>query len=276
MGETTAILARTNAALRLPEEALNAAGMRYYLLGHCGFWAAPEIKSCLSYLQCVLYPADYALAGAIRSPFHPAKFLPKTKLLAALKEQHQCETDPGKQAYFNYLVRIPETLVEPKNVGAVREFTAFIHQLSRYRDLPAPDSVKAVLGALKVGDYYAEEESTPDNDPLQNLSELVKLSNKHRTLKEFLDHCRRSTAASKGRKGVCLATCHAAKGTEYDHVYLIGCQEGLMPHSKATDLQEEANIFFVGASRAAKSLTLTYAGQPSIFLKPYMEKKESE
>ena len=261
--DTTAILARTNRATRIPEEILSREGIRYHLLGGSGFWSTVEVKSVLSYLQCVLFPADYALAGAIRAAFWPTKFLPKTKIAARLKDLKSVD---DSVLYWSLLTKEPGTLVEPKNLGSVQEFVNFIHQLSRYRDLPAPDAVKSVLGALRVGDTFAEDDS-PDNSPLENLADLLKLSNKHRTLKDFLDYCRRASAASKGKKGVALGTIHSAKGLEFSRVFLIGCQEGLMPHSKATDLAEEQSIFFVGASRAERELTITFAGVPSPFLK---------
>jgi ATP-dependent DNA helicase UvrD/PcrA len=98
------------------------------------------------------------------------------------------------------------------------------------------------------------------------LSELVKLAARHSSIKEFMDFCRRASAASKGRKGVAVSTIHGAKGLEFHTVFLIGCQEGLMPHTKATDLEEERAIFFVGASRAERELKITFCGAPSPFL----------
>ena len=255
-----AILARTNRALRLPEEILSRDGIKYHLLGGSGFWSTVEVKSVLSYLQCVLYPADYALAGAIRSPFWPSKFLPKTKIMTRFKDL-QGEEKP----YWFWLTQYPDSLVEAKNAGAVKEFAGFIHQLSRYKNLPVQEIVKSVFGALRVGDTFSEADEI-DNSPLENLSDLLKLSAKHSDLKSFLDYCHRASAASKGRKGVCLATCHAAKGTEYHTVYLIGCQEGLFPHAKSDDPQGEVNTFFVGCSRAERQLVITYAGIPSPYI----------
>jgi DNA helicase-2/ATP-dependent DNA helicase PcrA len=263
MDKTTAVLARTNAALRIFEQTFAEAGIKYHLVGKSGYWSTPEVRSSLAYLGLVLFPADYLLAAAIRAPFWPSKFLPKTKLCARLKDL-QTEGDPS---YWHLLTKEPSTLVESKNLGAVQDFVNFVHSLSRYRDLPAPDAVRSVLGVLKVGDYFAEEESSPDNDPLANLSELVKIANKFKTLREFLDYARKVTAASKNKKGVMLSTCHSFKGMEADTVFVVGCQDGIMPHAKATDLDEERAIFFVACSRPRTKLVITYAGPPSPFLK---------
>jgi DNA helicase-2/ATP-dependent DNA helicase PcrA len=266
MDKTVAVLARTNLALRPIESALSEAGIKYHLVGRSGFWADPSVKSVLAYLGCVLYPADWLIAGAIRAPFHPAKFLPKSALLAALKKP-QNPDDVTVTTHWWRLTNSPEVLVEPKNLGAVRDFTSFIHQLSRYKSLPPDDALKSVIQALRAVEYYREDEFQIDNDPIQNLVELTKLAARHRSIKEFLDYTRRASAASKSRKGVALSTCHSAKGLEFHTVYLVGCQEGLMPHAKSTDLDEERNIFFVACSRAERELVITYSGQPSPFLK---------
>lgn len=264
---TCAILARTNLALRIFEQTLSDQGVPYHLIGKSGYWSSPEVKSVLAYLGCVLYPADWLIAGAIRAPFWPARFLPKTKLLASLKEQFQCEVDPGRKgAYFAYLTRIPEILVDSKNLKSLSDFVQFLHSLSRYRDLKPDEALKHVITALKAVEYYHEEETMPDNDPISNLSELVKLAARHSTIKDFLDYTRRASAASKSKKGVALSTLHSAKGLEFHTVYLVQCSEGILPHSKSTDLESERNCYFVGCSRAERKLVISYTGTPSPFL----------
>jgi DNA helicase-2/ATP-dependent DNA helicase PcrA len=267
--DTTAILSRTNLGLRPFEQALTEANVPYHLLGRAGFWAQNEVRTSLAFLGCSLYPSDYLLSQAIRAPFAVTKFLPKTKLAARLKELKDEDT-----SYWNLLTQEPHSLVENKNLEALNNFVQFIHALSRYRDLPPGDALKKILESLRAWDYYAEEESSGlDNDPVANLVELCKLAAKHQTVKEFLDYCRKVTAASKSKKGVALATVHGAKGLEFHTVFLVGVQEGLMPHAKSTDLGEERAIFFVGASRAEKRLILSYSGQPSPFLKDFQSKK---
>ena len=66
--------------------------------------------------------------------------------------------------------------------------------------------------------------------------------------------------------GVTLATLHSAKGLEWNHLFLIGVAEGLLPISNATDLNEERRLFYVGVTRARENIQITYAGKPSAFL----------
>jgi DNA helicase-2/ATP-dependent DNA helicase PcrA len=263
--EKTVILARTNRALRPFEEALTEAGVRYHFIGRSGFFSQIEVRSAVDWLNLVLFPSDWALSGAIRSAFAPSKYLPKSKLTSRLKELRTDEF-----SYWHLLTAEPHQLVEHKNLPALAEFTQFVAALRRFRGLPTQQAVKEVLQAIKAFDSVAGEED-PDNDAAANLLELVKLSAKHNSLKEFLDYIRRATAAAKGKKGVSLSTCHAAKGLEFHSVYLVQCSEKIMPHSKSTDLAEERNIFFVGTSRAERKLTITFSGAPSQFIAKYVE-----
>ena len=66
--------------------------------------------------------------------------------------------------------------------------------------------------------------------------------------------------------GVTLATLHAAKGLEWNHLFLIGVADGLLPISNANDLNEERRLFYVGVTRAKENIQITYAGKPSAFL----------
>ena len=269
MEKPTAILCRINAGLRIYEEALTAANIPYHLVGRSGYWAAEEIKACLSYLQCVYYPSDWALAGAIRSPFHPTKFLPKTKITARLKELQENK----EPSYWHLLTKEPQSLVDPRNIDAVRNFTGFIHSLSRYKDLTASEAVKQTLAVLKAFDYYAEQESEIDNDPVMNLTVLTKQAARFSSLREFLDWTRKVTAASKTKKGVALSTIHRAKGMEWNRVFVVQCNDGILPHAKSTDTDSERNCLFVGLSRAERELTVSYSGAPSPFIKHLVKEK---
>ena len=273
MDKTTAILARTNRALREPEQALVAANVPYYLVGRSGFWNAEEVKSVLSYVSASLYPADYTISGMLRSGFHPVKFLPKTKLQARLKELKEAD---DSVSYWKLLTQEPHTLVENRNLDALRNFTQFVHSLSRYKSLPAGEAIKQILISLRAIDHYSEYEDTPDNSPVENLADLVKIAARHQTIKDFLDFTRRASAASKKRVGVALSTIHGAKGLQWGNVYLVACQEGILPHTKATDLDGERNAYFVACSRAERELIITYSGRPSIFLEKIPENKRPD
>ncbi len=115
----------------------------------------------------------------------------------------------------------------------------------------------------------------PDEaDPIGNMNGLVKIAaEKGGTTKEFLDYVRKVMYARKSTKKVktvTLSTVHQAKGREWDHVFVIGVNEGRMPHQNG-ELAEERRIFFVACTRSAKSLSISFNGQRSVFLNNFTE-----
>lgn len=112
-----------------------------------------------------------------------------------------------------------------------------------------------------------------ESDPIGNMNGLVKIAaEKGGTTKEFLDFVRRlqyGRKSTKKVKTVTLSTVHQAKGREWDHVFVIGVNEGRMPHANG-DLNEERRIFFVACSRAAKTLSISYNGNRSMFLNNFI------
>ena len=265
---TVAVLSRTNRGLAAVEQALSSADVPFHYVNRSGFFAQPEIQSSLAYLGACLFPANYIISGMLRSDYHPTKFLPRTKIAARFKELKEADKDIS---YWTLITKEPRTLVEPKNLEALQHFSQFVHSLSRYRDMSAAEALKSVLSVLKVGEHFSGQDSI-DNDPIQNLSDLIKMATTRGSIKEFLDFTRRVAAASRSKKGVALGTIHSAKGLQWSQVFLVGCQEGILPHAKSDDLPGEQNCFFVACSRAEHRLTITFAGQPSPFLAKQLSK----
>lgn len=255
--ETVAILARTNRALRPIEEALSERGTPYHLIGNAGFWSQPEIRSVLAYLQMVVGTTDNALMGAIRAPFWPSRGVMKTVLTQYLRDTQS--GDPNKPSLWTLLVEYGE------HHGKVGALVNNLRQVRYQGQAGAKDAVANVLRWLKAVEYYQDEEESPDNDPVANLQDLERIAARHKTLEDFLDFVRKAQNASRAKKGVALATIHAAKGLQWATVLVAGCTEGLIPHEKG-DLGEEGRLFFVAASRPENRLYLSYYGEPSRFL----------
>ena len=253
-----AVLARTNRALRPIEDAFSMAGIKYRLLSKSGFWAQSEIRSSVAYLNCAIYESDWAVPAALRAPFWPAKYIRKD-LLAKIKER------PEGEPVVKFL--------REKTDDAVGRFVHFLDSLRKYRDLPARAAVEGVLRDLKAIEHY-QDEGAPDNDPVDNLKELLRMSGKFSSLKEFLDWTRRVANSSKSKKAVSLGTIHSAKGLQWRTVFLIQCSEGVLPHSRAEDLESEKNCLFVAISRPERELYISYTGQPSRFLLPFLKKED--
>jgi len=270
--ETTAILARTNRALLPFEQGLSAADIPFHYVNKSGFFAQPEIQLSLAYLGACLFPANHLIQAMLRGDLHPTKFLPRTKIATKFKE---AKAEDDQVSFWALLTKEPSRVVESRNLESVHNFVQFVHSLTRYRDLPAGDALKAVLGALKVGDHFSELEYA-DSDPLENLSALTKMAGRYGSIKEFLDFCRRVTAASKKKSGVALGTIHSFKGLQATRVFVVQCSEGILPHAKSTDLDGERNCAFVSFSRAERELVVTYSGVPSVFLAPFIKKEKAD
>jgi DNA helicase-2/ATP-dependent DNA helicase PcrA len=110
-----------------------------------------------------------------------------------------------------------------------------------------------------------------DNDPVKNLNDAVRMSAGKGNVTEFLNYLRRLTYATKAVKCLTLSTIHQAKGREFDNVYLIGCNQGKMPHRDG-EIGEERRIFFVACSRSARHLEISFSGTRSEFLNNYIER----
>lgn len=264
LGESVAVLARTNRQLQPFEDTLLDRGIKYHLLGKSGFWQQPEIRAVLDFIQCAQSPVDSAVLSAIRTPFHPTKFLHKKALADTLA------AESGKESVFKRLGAWVST--DKTQERSASEFYRFLSGLRRYQGRPAGEAVSAILTDLRAVEYYDTEEDSGegDNQPVSNLQHLQKVARRFSSLSEFLDHVRKVRAMARLKAGVALGTVHAAKGLEWDRVFVVGVQEGTMPHRNAESLDEEKRIFFVAVSRPAKHLTISYTGVPSRFITQFL------
>ena len=132
---------------------------------------------------------------------------------------------------------------------------------------------KAILQHNLIDLYSRVGNDNPmEASPVENLNSIVKIAAGKGDVPEFLDYVRRLTYARKSTntKALTLSTIHTAKGREFDYVYLVGVKQGTMPH-KDGEFKEEARIFFVGCSRAAKELHISFYGPISEFLLNYQD-----
>jgi DNA helicase II / ATP-dependent DNA helicase PcrA len=111
---------------------------------------------------------------------------------------------------------------------------------------------------------------TIDSNPIENISNLIKMSAGKGDVQNFLNWIRKVTHARRSSKGLTLSTGHQAKGLQWDHVYIIGVTQGILPHYKA-EFEEEKRLLFVMATRAAKTLHFSFYDNPSEFIIPYLE-----
>ncbi len=135
---------------------------------------------------------------------------------------------------------------------------------------PSNNAAESLQDIIRNNNLFNRYRSSGDpmySDPIENMNNLVKMSAGKGTLKEFLNWARKATYGrkSKKEKDLTLSTVHQFKGREAKHVFIIGCEQGKMPHRDG-ELTEERRIFFVAASRAAETLQISWSGSRSMFL----------
>jgi DNA helicase-2/ATP-dependent DNA helicase PcrA len=145
-------------------------------------------------------------------------------------------------------------------------------------DVPqTSNAAEALRGIIREHNLYNRYRNSGDllnSDPVENINNVVKIAAaKGHTVIQFQNYIRKLTYGRKSRKeaDLMLATVHQAKGREWKNVFLIGCEQGIMPH-KDGELPEERRIFFVACSRAAKSLQISWSGSRSMFLDNFVNK----
>lgn len=146
-----------------------------------------------------------------------------------------------------------ETLVDPYR----RSIRASVPEIA----------LQNIINFARLENLYSNEDYSDDeNFAINNLYTVAGIAKRFRTLQEFLNHARKAAHASrKTKNAVTLATIHAAKGLEWDNVFVVGMERGKLPHEKGT-LAEEKRIWYVARTRPRKRLRVSFAGTPSEFL----------
>jgi DNA helicase-2/ATP-dependent DNA helicase PcrA len=261
--ESCAVLCRTNLGLRAIEEECLNQEVKYHILGDSGFWEANEIQNVLYYVRCAYMLTDNAVLGALKAPFWPSKYLKKKQVKESIEKVIGNKT----MSAYSALTHIP----------GVSQFKDFIRGLGQYQHQPPAEAISNVLRELNAVAYYKEEECvSPDHNPVANLKELVRVAGRYESLKDFLDFVRKTKYASGRKTGVCLSTIHSAKGKEWPNVFVVAVNEGILPHAKSENLDEEKCCWFTAVSRAEESLHVSYYGTPSVFLAPFLKQREEE
>jgi superfamily I DNA/RNA helicase len=269
--EDFAILYRMNAQSRFFEENLRRLRIPYRVVGGKSFYDRREIKDLMAYMAALLNPDDDA--ALLRIINTPPRGIGATTVEIALERSatnhRSLFAELTTQEFLDYVTK--------RAAEAIRAFTDKL-QAARIRIATPGADAAHILTELLTEDGYFEDlrrscktveegDGREGNarDLLASLAEHQKRSRKG--LRGFLDEIsldREREEKKDTAGGVTLITLHAAKGLEFPHVYLIGAEEGLLPHerSKAEDtVDEERRLFYVGVTRAMRSLTITHCRQ---------------
>ena len=274
-----AILYRTNAQSRLLEERFVTMGIPYQLVGGVNFYQRKEIKDILAYLKTVANGRDDLAARRILNT-------PKRGIGAATVEKIRVFAEANALSFYEGLLRMPETGLSGKAGQKIRDFTDVIGALRKKSEtVSLSELIRAVAEDTGYAGSLREEGEIEAESRLENIEELVSKAaayeNEHADLSgadddglpaelPLLDRflAEVSLVADIDRldedaEKVTLMTLHAAKGLEFDEVYITGMEDGLFPGNRSIEdpqeLEEERRLCYVGITRARERLTLTGA-----------------
>ena len=264
--EDFAILFRTNGQIRKMEEVLREEKIPYRMVGAQSFYDRKEVRDVLSYVQVLNQPElDIPLLRILNTP---PRGIGNTTSMAALdwsreKDQSIWET----LIDGDFLVQVSK-----KVRSSIQTFTGQVEEVRR----SLIDGVHAGIAMdqwLREMDFHEwlmrqcktdKEKDARREGVSTTIASLTEAIKKGKSLNDFLDQ-----AALDGEKeddlekksGVTLITLHAAKGLEYPIVYLVGLEEGILPHKRSLEegtRDEERRLLYVGITRAQEKMTMTY------------------
>lgn len=253
---STAVLFRTNQELRFMEDACRRKGIPYRIYSGVSFYERTEVKTALSYLRFIVFLDDISFKRILSSP-------PR----GIGDQRMQILENYAQEKHVSLYQALKENLntKDFKKTGA-SEFVSFVEKL---RIGFAEKKIADLLGEVLERSGYAESlRQTGALEELKNLQILQRgIYEQERTetlsLKDYIQNVLlyAEVGRSDDRNCVHLMTMHAAKGLEYENVYLIGFNEGNIPSSKAktpSALEEERRLVYVALSRAKNNLCITY------------------
>ncbi|HVN79587.1 MAG TPA: UvrD-helicase domain-containing protein [Terriglobia bacterium] len=262
--DSIAVLYRTNFQSRLFEEACRRKGVEYCVVGGFSFYERAEVKDLLAYLKLSINPNDSV--SLIRVINTPPRGIGKTTL-------DWLEAESRRRGLS--LWEIIQTALEERSLPlrSLNALSQFQNTIQGFVSDPARSRTASFTRRIILESGYAswlKEEGTEESQTrLENLEELVNAARdselRQEALSEFLDHAAlvSETDDYDERAKVTLLTLHSAKGLEFSSVFIVGLEEGLFPHSRSLDseqeMEEERRLCYVGMTRACKRLVLTQA-----------------
>jgi DNA helicase-2/ATP-dependent DNA helicase PcrA len=287
-----AILYRTNSQSRAIEDTLMREGIAYKIIGGVRFYERKEIKDALAYLKLIINPHDdVSLRRVINTPARgigkgvmdslqavdPDAVLADAPPLLAAGLQ---DISSARSLWAKLVYVVDEARLTPRAVSALRAFRDMMVELS---EAARQDAVHIVIGKMLDRTGYLkdlrDDNSEEANDRIENLMELVSAASDYETrdpessLGGFVDRLSLLSEADEesGSRDarVWMMTLHAAKGLEFPTVIIAGLEEGLFPHSRSAEneeeLEEERRLCYVGITRAERHLVLTSAARRRVF-----------
>lgn len=261
-----AILYRTNAQSRPIEDALVQSNIPYNIVGGMRFYDRKEIKDALSYLRVIVNPDDtISLLRIINTPRRGIGKATIDALLGAAKELN----------IPLWEIISDETSVNTiagRSAKSVNKFAQIIQKFHQQKEeLTAAEMLDLVMQESSYLDDLKNQGTDEADNRLENINELYtavlqyQTDYEDNTLEGYLSNASLASDLDnlqEGQKAVSLMTLHSAKGLEFPVVFLVGLEQGLLPHSRSlrdpVALEEERRLCYVGITRAQEQLFITH------------------
>ena len=257
-----AILVRASAQMRAMEDRFITVGLPYRVIGGPRFYERQEIKDAIAYLEVTANPANDL-------KFERIVNVPKRGLGdRSVKRVHELARATGVSMFD----AAREIIATEELPGKARKaLTDLVRSFERWRGqidgIRHTELAELILDESGYTAMWQADKSPQAQSRLENLKELVRFMHDFESLSGFLEHVSLVMDADKSNDGdrISLMTLHAAKGLEFDTVFLTGWEEGLFPHQRALDeqgaagLEEERRLAYVGITRARKHAHISFA-----------------
>lgn len=259
-----AILVRAIFQTREFEERFLKIGMPYRILGGTKFYERAEIKDCVAYLRLIHQEKDDLAFERIVN--NPKRSIGDT----TLKTIHEFGKKNNLSLESAAKKMIDQNLIKPKTKMGLNFFLNALNKWRNDINIKKINHVKLLQTVLDEFGYSAMLKNKKDLDNenrLENIKELISAMKEFDNLESFLEHVSLATSIDQDWDGekINMMTMHAAKGLEFDVVFLPGWEEGLFPHQKSIEekgqngLEEERRLAYVGITRAKKKAIISFS-----------------
>ncbi len=260
--ESVAVFYRTNSQSRVLEDALRKEKIPYKIYGTVRFYDRVEVKDILAYIKILVNPRDdVSFLRALNIPSRGLGDSAEAAITGRARDKSITAFEAARELAHEGVPRLSNKL------------ESFVSLIDSWRDrLPLmvlPEFLEGLIEGVKYFQYLAKKYPDQSEDKQDNVMELVSAivefveNNPGTTLGDWLQDIMLASDSEGDADGVTMMTLHMAKGLEFDRVYLVGLEDGLLPHfNSCADkmaLEEERRLLYVGMTRAKKKLSLTAA-----------------
>jgi DNA helicase-2/ATP-dependent DNA helicase PcrA len=285
--DDVAILVRAQFQTREFEERFIAIGLAYQIIGGFRFYERAEIRDAIAYLRLIVQPADdLAFERIVNQPkrglgdkavatiHRHARAIQQSLLLAAASLLDSDELTPqARRSLGNFVADIARWRMMASNSSLSLLGEGDRSAQPSGGGVSHPELARIVLEESGYTAMLQADRSAESAGRLENLAELARAMEEYDSLQGFLEHVSLVMDNDEARQGerVTIMTIHAAKGLEFDIVYLPGWEEGVFPSQRAMDegglaaLEEERRLAYVAITRARRKATILHAANRRIY-----------